>query len=90
MNALAKRLRRLEDARAPLDREEEKWRAIVEAIEESRRRHEGANYKPRKPFPPGSFDGCHTIADHILRARKLYMEREEAQREAQPPKSEPE
>ena len=28
-------------------------------------------------YPPGSFDGCHTAAEYIRRARQLRMEREE-------------
>ena len=90
MNGIAKRLRRLENSRATMDREEEKDGAMYEAIEANRRRRLGADYKPLEPLPPGSFDGCRTIADQFLRVRKLREEREGAQREAQPPKSEPE
>ena len=72
MKAIVSRLRRLENAAAPAERE----RAAVEAILTARRRRIGADYEPRT-FPPNSFAGCRTIADRILRSRKLRMEREQ-------------
>jgi hypothetical protein len=74
MRAILTRLRRLENARVPQERQQ----LAAAAILESRRRRLGANYEPPEALPPGSFDGCHTIADGILRAHKLRMEREAA------------
>ncbi len=71
MKAILKRLRRLETVAAP----DEKERAAVEAILEARRQRLGANYEPFY-YPPNRFEGCRTIADHILRARKLRMDAE--------------
>jgi len=70
MKAILNRLRRLENANAPADRE----LAAVEAILEARRRRLGPDYEP-VAFPPGSFDGCRTMAERIVRARMLLMER---------------
>jgi hypothetical protein len=75
MKAIIHRLRRLENAAAP-DKWEQINRAIAERIREARRRRLGADYVEPIPFPPGSFDGCRTMADHIIRARCLHMERE--------------
>jgi hypothetical protein len=47
----------------------------VEAILAARRRRLGASYEPLS-FSPESYAGCRTVADHILRARKLRMERQ--------------
>ena len=71
MRAIMNRLRRLENATAPVERE----RAAVEAILAARRRRLGAEYEPLS-FPPESFAGCRTVADRILRTRKLRMERQ--------------
>jgi hypothetical protein len=71
MRAIIDRLRRLENAAAPADQE----RAAVEAILAARRRL-GADYVEPIPFPPESYAGCRTVADRILRARKLRMERQ--------------
>ena len=70
MKAILKRLRRLETVTIP----DEKERAAVEAILEARRQRLGADCEPIA-FPPNSFAGCRTIADRILRARKLQMDR---------------
>lgn len=66
MKPILKRLCRLETVAAP----DEKQRAAVEAILEVRRQRLGSDYEPIA-FPPNSFAGCRTIADRILRARKL-------------------
>jgi hypothetical protein len=71
MRAIINRLRRLENATAPAGRE----RAAVEAVLAARPRRLGASYEPLS-FPPDSYAGCRTVADHILRARKLRMERQ--------------
>jgi hypothetical protein len=68
MKAILKRLRRLETVATP----DEKERAAVEAILEARRHRLGSDYEPIA-FPRNSFVGCRTIADRILRARKLKM-----------------
>jgi hypothetical protein len=68
MKAIFNRLRRLENAAAPAERE----RAAVEAILENRRRL-GADYEPID-FPPGWFAQCRSTADRILRARQFRME----------------
>ena len=70
MRAIVNRLRRLENASAPAERE----RAAVEAILEARRRRLGADYVPMT-FPPESYAGCRTVADRILRQRQLSMAR---------------
>ena len=70
MKAFINRLRKLEDAAVPQVREQ----AQVEAILEARRRRLGANYEAPS-FPEGSFAGCRTVADRILRARQLSMAR---------------
>jgi hypothetical protein len=69
MRAIINRLRRLESAAAPVERE----RAAVEAILEARRRRLGADYKPIT-IPPEVFDGCRGLGERIIRARRLYME----------------
>jgi hypothetical protein len=71
MKAITNRLRRLENAVAPAERE----RAAAEAIMEARRLRLGPSYEP-VGFPPESFAGCRTVADRILRARHLVMERQ--------------
>ncbi len=71
MRAIINRLRRLENATVPVERE----RAAVEAILAARRRRLGASYEPLS-FPPESYAGCRTVADRILRTRKLRMERQ--------------
>ena len=65
------RLRRLENTTAPVERE----RAMVEAILAARRRRLGASYEPLS-FPPEGYAGCSTVADRILRTRKLRVERQ--------------
>ena len=69
MKTIFNRLRRLENAAAPAERE----RAVVEAILENSRRRLGADYKPIE-FPPDWFAGCRSTAERILRARKLRVE----------------
>jgi hypothetical protein len=69
MKAISNRLRRLENAAAPAERE----RAAVETIVEARCARLGADYEPLK-FPPGWFAGSRSMADHILRARQLHVE----------------
>jgi hypothetical protein len=70
MKAIANRFRRLQNANAPADPE----RAAVDAILEARRRRLGPHYVEPTPLPPGSFDGCRTMAERIVRARVLLME----------------
>ncbi len=72
MKAIINRLHRLEKANAPADRD----RALLGAILEARRRRLGRDYVEPTPLPPGSFDGCRTMAERIVRARALLMERE--------------
>jgi hypothetical protein len=69
MKAIILRLRRLENAAAPAERE----RAAVEVILENRRRRLGSDYKPIE-YPPDWFAGCRSAADRILRARQFMME----------------
>ena len=76
MKAIINRLRRLENATAPAEREG----AAVEAILAAGRRRLGASYEPLS-FPPESYAGCRTVADHILRTRKLRMEHPAAKQE---------
>jgi len=71
MKAIINRLRRLENANAPAERE----RAAVEAILEARRRRLGPDYVEPTPFPPERFAGCRTMADRIVRSRMLSRER---------------
>jgi hypothetical protein len=72
MKSIINRLRRLENAAAPAE-----WgRAAADEILEARRQRLGEDYVEPAPFPPGSFDGCHTMADQIVRARVLSMERQ--------------
>jgi hypothetical protein len=72
MRTIVNRLRRLEKAAAPAEREQ----AAAEAIMEARRRRLGADYVDPPPFPPGSFAGCRTSADYIVRTRELIMVRQ--------------
>ncbi len=72
MRAIISRIRRLENAAAPAERE----RAAVEAILAARRRRLGADYVEPIPFPPESYAGCRTIANRMLRTRKLRIERQ--------------
>jgi hypothetical protein len=74
MKAIFNRLRRLENAAAPAERE----RAAVESILAAMRRRLGASYEPPS-FPPESFAGCRTVADRIRRANQLLREREARQ-----------
>ena len=67
MRTVINRLRRLENAAAPAERE----RAAAEAILDARRRRLGADY-----VDPGSFAGCRTRADYIVRTRELIMVRQ--------------
>jgi hypothetical protein len=67
MRAIISRIRRLENAAAPAPRE----RAAAEAILAARRRRLGADYVEPISFPPESYAGCRTIADHILRTCEL-------------------
>jgi hypothetical protein len=73
MKAIINRLRRLETATAPHERE----RAAAEAIIEARRRRLGADYEPMV-FPEDWFAGCRGTADQILRARHFLQERKAA------------
>jgi hypothetical protein len=61
MRAIMNRLRRLEDATAPVEWE----RAIVEAILTARRRRLGASCEPLS-FPIESYAGCSIVAQHLL------------------------
>jgi hypothetical protein len=70
MKAIVNRLRRLENAAAPAERE----RAAAEAILEARRQRLGADYVEPIPYPPDWFAGCRTQADTIIRARQFLME----------------
>lgn len=69
MKAIITRLRRLENASAPAERE----RAAVKAILEARRRRLCSDYEPIE-YPPDWFAKCRGDADHILRARRFTME----------------
>jgi|ERR1700733_2728662 hypothetical protein len=71
MKAIVHRLRRLENAAAPAERE----RAAAEAILEARRRRLGADYDPIR-FPAERYAGFRTIAGHIVRGRELRMEQQ--------------
>ena len=70
MKNIIGRIRRLENATVPVDRE----RAIVESILEARRQRMDADHEPFPSFPPESYAGCRSVADQILRARVLYQE----------------
>ena len=70
MKAFISRLRKLENAAVPHLRDQ----AQVEAILEARRRRLGASYEA-PAYPEGSFAGCRTVADRILRTRQLLMAR---------------
>jgi len=70
MRAIINRLRRLEYAAIPAERD----RAAVAAILEARRRL-GPDYIEPTPFPPDRFTGRRTMADRIVRARMLSRER---------------
>jgi hypothetical protein len=70
MKAIFHRLRRLENAAAPAERE----RTAVEAILEARRRRLGADDEPIV-YPPDWFIGCHGDADHINRAYEFLRKR---------------
>jgi hypothetical protein len=71
MRALISRLRRLENATAPAERE----RAIVDAILAARRRRLGPKYEPTA-FPPESYAGCRGVPGRILRTRQLLRARQ--------------
>jgi hypothetical protein len=71
MKAIHSRLRRLENAAAPAERE----RAAAEAIIENRRRRLGSAYEPIE-YPPDWFAGCSGAADHIRRARQFRLEQQ--------------
>ena len=64
MKAIERRLRQLEHVPSPQESEAEKTASAILAE------------RGIKPSPPGSYSGCRTIADHILRARELSQERE--------------
>ena len=68
MKAIVYRLRRLEEAAAPVFRE----RAAAAEILENMRRLGYAIF----PFPPESLEGCHTCADRVNRYYKLILEHE--------------
>jgi hypothetical protein len=70
MKAIINRLRRLENAAAPAERE----RADVEAILENMRR---LGYDEPPSFPPESYTGCRTCADHMLRSLQLISDYKE-------------
>ena len=75
MRAIISRIRRLETAAVPAERE----RAAVEAINEARRRHLDSNYKPSERTPEsvaGSGAGDAHIVRAILRARIAWREYE--------------
>ena len=72
--AIISRLRRLEDANAPAGHD----RALLEAILEARRRRLEPDYVEPTPSPPRSFGGCRIMAERIVRARVLLMERQRA------------
>jgi hypothetical protein len=73
MRGIFNRLRRLESATSPHERE----RAAADAIIEARRRRLGAAYEPMV-LPEGWFACCRGTADHILRARQFLQERKAA------------
>ena len=73
MRAIIHRLRRLETAAIPLERE----RRIVEAILESRRRRLEASGQPYDEEPLHvDYTGCRTPADHITRSRAARLQRQ--------------
>jgi hypothetical protein len=72
MRTIISRLRRLETAAIPAERE----RASVEAILEARRRRLGPDYVEPPQFPPERFAGCRMMADRIVRARISAKERQ--------------
>ena len=79
MRAIISRIRRLENAAAPAEQE---WAAVA-AINEARRRRLGADLKPIA-FPPGTFDGCRTSEERIIRGRvAIMMMKQEAARRTQ-------
>jgi len=67
MKANVSRLRQLENAAAPAQRE----RAAAAAILENMRR---LGYNEPIRFPPESYEGCRTCADRMLRSYQLLME----------------
>jgi hypothetical protein len=73
MRSIISRIRRLETAAVPAERE----RAALAMIEANRRRHMGADHKPLAPFPPGTFDGCRTGEERIIRGRVALMKMEQ-------------
>ncbi len=70
MKMILRRLRRLEEVAVP----DEKEQLMVQAIIEARRRRPGPDYEPIT-FPAESYEGCRTIGDHLIRARKQLMRR---------------
>jgi len=76
MKAIVSRLRRLENAAAPYERE----RANVEAILENMRR---LGYDEPPKFPAESYEGCRTCADFMLREWALLEQYEAQHAEAQ-------
>jgi hypothetical protein len=70
MKAIHSRLRRLENAAAPAEREQPAALAILEA----RRCRLGPDYVEPLRCPPRWFAECRTIAEQINRARKCRME----------------
>ena len=71
MRSILHRLRRLEDAAAPIEQD----RAAAKAIMENRCRRLGSDFEPIE-YPPDWFAGCRGAADHILRAGQFLRERE--------------
>jgi hypothetical protein len=74
MKAIINRLRRLENAAAPAERE----RAAAAMILENVRRRLGSDYEPPE-FPPDWFAGCRGTADRILRAHQFIREQEDSE-----------
>jgi hypothetical protein len=70
MKAIINRVRRLENAAAPAERECK----IAQAIRDARRRRLGADYVEPIPFPPEIYAGCRTMGERIIRARQFRME----------------
>jgi hypothetical protein len=78
VKAIIRRLRRLEGANPSA----EPSRALAELISARRRRRLEASGQPDEDLPTVDYTGCRTIADHILRTRRVRMEHERTRTDA--------